>query len=129
MIENTLLELGNIENTAISEVAELYATNYIMNTIHTEDFSIFIEICRNNNIEYPVQLSSPCELCEFLFHDDIFLEGFERTEFFYGNFRILDENFIFANNDSGCIVEYQDGFYKLDGHEFEEIFDVKNKYA
>lgn len=56
--------------------------NFVFHTIFTQGFSPFIKILDDNKIEYPKELASPCEFCEFLFKDDWFLNVLREIEYY-----------------------------------------------
>lgn len=74
VIENTILQIGNLNESSLKEIILDIKHNYIFNTIFTKGFTPFIELLKNKGIEYPHELASPCEFCEFLFKDDWFLK-------------------------------------------------------
>ena len=56
--------------------------NKVLYTIFTQGFTPFLKFLHNNNIEYPLKLTSTCELCEFLFCDDWFLKLLKEKNYF-----------------------------------------------
>ncbi|CEO88651.1 hypothetical protein SSCH_2290003 [Syntrophaceticus schinkii] len=65
--------------------------NNIFYTLFIEGFNPYIEFMKNNNIIYPKEISSPCELCEFLFKDDWFMRELYEKDFYwiFINIRII----------------------------------------
>lgn len=74
VIENTILNLGNLKDETLNDIILNIKQNYIFSTIFTEGFTPFLNILKDQKIKYPRELASPCELCEFLFKDDWFLK-------------------------------------------------------
>lgn len=84
VIENTILEVGNLRNDSLNSIISSIKHNQIFYTIFTKGFTPFIDFMKKNNIKYEKQLSSPCEVCASLFETDWFLkELFSRN--FYEN--------------------------------------------
>ncbi|MEO2190393.1 radical SAM protein [[Clostridium] innocuum] len=82
VIENTLLQMGDLNESSLKEIILDIKHNYILNTIFTEGFTPFIKLLKDNGIEYPLELASPCEFCEFLFKDDWFLKLLASTNYY-----------------------------------------------
>lgn len=74
VIENTILQMGNLNENSLKEIITDIKSNYVLNTVFTEGFTPFIKLLEDNKIDYPHKLASPCEFCEFLFKDDWFLQ-------------------------------------------------------
>jgi len=84
VVENTLLKMGNLREQSLTEIVQGIKHNYVLNTVYTEGFSSYIKLLKEENIEYPEKLASPCEFCEFLFKDDWFLKLLSSRNY-YGN--------------------------------------------
>lgn len=82
VIENTLLLMGNLREEKLTEILESINYNKILHKIYTEGFTPFLQVLEQKGIEYPKQLSSPCELCGFLFKDDWFLKLLKEEKYF-----------------------------------------------
>ncbi|MCI6759386.1 MAG: radical SAM protein [Clostridiales bacterium] len=82
VIENTLLNFGNLRDHNLSEIISDIMHNQVMFTIYTKGFSPFIEFMKKHGIPYPSHLASPCELCEFLFRSDWFLRELDEHGFY-----------------------------------------------
>lgn len=82
VIENTILEVGSLKQESLNEIITSIKYNKIFYTIFTEGFKPFIEFMRNNNIDYPKNLSSPCELCNFIFENDWFMKVISEKLFY-----------------------------------------------
>ena len=74
VIENTILEVGNLGELSLNEILVNIKQNYVLNEIFTEGFDSFKGFLDEAEIQYPRKLASPCEFCEFLFSDDWFLK-------------------------------------------------------
>lgn len=84
VIENTILEVGNLKESNLHEIILDIKQNYILNEIFTEGFDSFKELLNELEIEYPKELASPCEFCEFLFKNDWFLKLIH-SRYYYEN--------------------------------------------
>ena len=74
VIENTILKAGNLKENNLNDIISSIKHNYIFNTIFTQGFTPFIQFLSKNGIDYPLNIASPCELCEFLFKNDWFMK-------------------------------------------------------
>lgn len=81
-VENTVLNMGNLKETELSAIVEDIKCNKVLHTIFTEGFTPFIEYMKKNNIPYPKSLTSHCEMCEYLFATDWFLQILESKKFY-----------------------------------------------
>lgn len=70
VIENTILDIGDLHTEELSEVIEKIYTNTILNDMLLNGFKNFIALLKKYDIDYPKHLSTPCEFCEFLFKND-----------------------------------------------------------
>ena len=82
VIENTLLLMGNLNKNSLKEIIESIRYNKILYTIYTNGFRPFLDFLEKNEIKYPQNLTSACELCEFLFGNDWFLRLLKEKEYF-----------------------------------------------
>lgn len=82
VVENTILRVGNLKESSLGDILESLKTNYIFYTMYIYGFKPFINFMDENNIKYPTKLSSPCELCEFLFKDEWFMRELNEKKFF-----------------------------------------------
>ena len=82
VIENTILLMGNLAENRLIDVMDNIKYNKVLYTIFTQGFTPFLKFLHNNNIEYPLKLTSTCELCEFLFCDDWFLKLLKEKNYF-----------------------------------------------
>lgn len=82
VVENTILEFGNLNDASLNSIISDIKHNKILFTIFTEGFSPFIDFMNKHNINYPHHLASPCELCAFLFKDDWFLKELQKYGFY-----------------------------------------------
>lgn len=73
-IENTILKMGNLKENTLEEILSNIKYNKVLYTIFTQGFTPFLEIMKKENIEFPLKLSSHCEMCEYLFPDEWFLK-------------------------------------------------------
>ena len=74
--------MGNLREEKLTEILESINYNKILHKIYTEGFTPFLQVLEQKCIEYPKQLSSPCELCGFLFKDDWFLKLLKEEKYF-----------------------------------------------
>lgn len=74
VIENTILKFGNLHSQTLNEIIELIKYNKIMFMIFTKGFRPFLDMMKKNKIKFPNKLTSPCEMCEYLFKSDWLLE-------------------------------------------------------
>lgn len=81
VIENTLLQFGNLKEQSLTEIISDIRHNKIMYTIYTKGFAPFLAFMREHNIPYPKHLASPCELCAYLFETDWFLKELHQYGF------------------------------------------------
>ena len=82
VVENTLLLMGNLHEESLSAIIQSIDYNKVLHKIYTEGFTPFLELLKKKNIEYPQSLTSPCELCGFLFKDDWFLRLLKEEGYF-----------------------------------------------
>lgn len=82
VIENTLLLMGNLKEQRLIDIMENIKYNKILYTLYTEGFTPFLKFLQENNIEYPLKLTSACELCEFFFCNDWFLQLLKEKKYF-----------------------------------------------
>lgn len=82
VIENTLLLMGNLNNESLKDVIDAIKYNKVLYTLLTEGFTPFLGFLKKLNIEYPMKLTSACELCEYLFKDDWFLRLLKEEHYF-----------------------------------------------
>lgn len=82
VIENTILQMGDLNESSLSVIIENIKHNYVLNTVFIDGFTPFIKLLKDNNIEYPHALASPCEFCEFLFKNDWFLKLLASTNYY-----------------------------------------------
>jgi len=73
-IENTILRMGNLNEESLSSIVSSIKFNKVIHTFFTQGFTPFIEFMKKNNIDYPKNLTSHCELCGYLFSNEWFLE-------------------------------------------------------
>ena len=81
-VENTVLKVGSLKNKSLSEIVMDIKTNRILYTIFTEGFTPFLRYLEQNNISYPKELSSHCEMCEYLFKTDWFMKELKNGRFY-----------------------------------------------
>lgn len=74
--------MGNLKETELSAIVEDIKCNKVLHTIFTEGFTPFIKYMNENNIPYPKSLTSHCEMCEYLFATDWFLQILESKKFY-----------------------------------------------
>lgn len=86
-VENTVLNIGNLKETELKDIVEDIKYNKVIHTIFVEGFTPFIKYMKKNNIPYPKDLTSHCEMCEYLFSTNWFLEILEK-KFFYDNLQV-----------------------------------------
>lgn len=82
VIENTILKVGDLKENSLGNIITGIKQNYVFHTIFTKGFSPFIEILKERGIDYPKNLASPCEFCEFLFKDGWFLDLLKEIEYY-----------------------------------------------
>ena len=82
VIENTILNIGNLYECSLSDCIERIKHNYIFETIFSEGFKPFINYLKKQNEELLEEMSSPCEFCEFLFKDDWFIKKLSDDEYY-----------------------------------------------
>lgn len=82
VIENTILQVGNLNESSLAECISDIKYNYIFYTIFTEGFHPFIKILKGKCIDYPKKIANPCEFCEFLFKDDWFLKILDSEKYY-----------------------------------------------
>ncbi|MDK2802858.1 MAG: SPASM domain-containing protein [Oscillospiraceae bacterium] len=81
-IENTILNMGNLKYDTLLDIVDNIKYNKVMHTIFTEGFTPFVQILKSEKIKYPIQLSSHCEMCEYLFSSDWFLKILEEKNIY-----------------------------------------------
>ena len=74
VIENTILEVGNLNEEALNTIINNIYTNVVLHDMIISGFENFIKRFDEYGINYPQHLSSPCEFCEFIFKDDEILK-------------------------------------------------------
>lgn len=74
VIENTILSFGNLKNQSLTEIIDAIMYNRIMHSLFTKGFKPFLDNLECHKIDYPQMLTSPCEMCEFLFSNPWFLD-------------------------------------------------------
>lgn len=82
VIENTLLLMGNLKEQSLKDIIDSIKYNKVLYTIYTEGFKPFLKFLNENKIEYPENLTSACELCEFLLCNDWFLRLLKEKKYF-----------------------------------------------
>jgi len=82
VIENTILEFGNLNDSSLNNIISDIKHNKILFTIFTEGFTPFIDFMNLHGIKYPHHLASPCELCAYLFESDWFLKELQKYGFY-----------------------------------------------
>lgn len=82
VVENTILNIGNLNDESLSSIIESIKHNKIFHTIFTQGFQPFIEFMDKHNIDYNKRLSSPCELCSFIFKNDWFMKLISDEKFY-----------------------------------------------
>lgn len=82
VIENTLLLMGNLKEHRLIDIMDDIKYNKVLYTLFTEGFAPFLTFLQKNKIEYPLKLTSACELCEFLFCNDWFLKLLKEKNYF-----------------------------------------------
>lgn len=82
VIENTLLLMGDLHEERLKDVIESIDHNKILHKVFTEGFTPFLRLLEEKKIDYPKQLTSPCELCGFLFKNDWFLKLLKDENYF-----------------------------------------------
>lgn len=82
VIENTLLLMGNLHEERLTDIIESINYNKVLHKIFTEGFTPFLKLLEQKNVKYPDRLTSPCELCGFLFKDDWFLKLLKEEKYF-----------------------------------------------
>lgn len=80
-IENTVLKVGNLRDEELKDIVEDIKCNKIFYTIFTQGFTPFIKYMNENDIPYPKSLASHCEMCEYLFSTEWFLNILEKENF------------------------------------------------
>lgn len=81
-VENTILNMGNLKEASLSEIIEDIKCNKVIHTIFTKGFTPFIQFMKENDILYPKELTSHCEMCEYLFSSDWFLKYLEQEKYY-----------------------------------------------
>ncbi len=81
-IENTILCMGNLKTHTLTEIVENITYNKVIHTFFTEGFAPFIKLLQKKHIDFPKKLSHHCEFCEFLFHNDWFLQILENEKYY-----------------------------------------------
>lgn len=81
-IENTILNMGNLKERSLEDIINDILYNKVLNTVFIDGFTPFIEILNRKNIRYPGLVSSHCEMCEYLFSSDWFLQILEDEKFY-----------------------------------------------
>lgn len=66
--------MGNLKDSTIFEIIENIKFNKVVYTFLTKGFTPFINFLKENNIKYHKQITSQCEMCEYLFSTDWFLK-------------------------------------------------------
>lgn len=82
VIENTLLCMGNLHQDMLKDIITSIKQNRVLFTMFTQGFTPFLKILENRKIKYPLQVTSPCEICEFLFRSDWFLKILKDEKYF-----------------------------------------------
>lgn len=82
VIENTLLLMGDLHEEKLTDIIESIDYNRILHKIFTEGFTPFLQLLEQKGIDYPKKLTSPCELCGFLFKNDWFLKLLKEEKYF-----------------------------------------------
>ena len=82
VIENTILNFGNLAKNTLSDIINSIKHNKVMFTLFTEGFRPFINFMKEREIAYPQDLASPCELCAYLFENDWFLKELSKNGFY-----------------------------------------------
>lgn len=82
VIENTILEIGDLKKDSLENILSDVKHNHIFYTILTKGFTPFKTILEQKNIEYPVKIASPCEFCEFLFKNNWFLDILKEINYY-----------------------------------------------
>lgn len=82
VVENTLLLMGDLHEERLIDIIDSIDYNKVLHKIYTEGFTPFLQLLEEKNIEYPKCLTSPCELCGFLFKNDWFLKLLKEEGYF-----------------------------------------------
>lgn len=82
VIENTILSVGNLKDSSLNDIILKIKQNYVFNTLFIHGFAPYIEILKKYHFNYPKQLASPCELCEFIFRNDDFLQLLHEIKYY-----------------------------------------------
>lgn len=82
VIENTLLNFGNLKDDRLSNIIKDIYHNNVLHTVFTEGFTPFIKKLETKGIEYPKLLTSPCEMCAFFFKNDWFLKELKADNYY-----------------------------------------------
>ncbi|MEY8532601.1 radical SAM protein [Blautia pseudococcoides] len=82
VIENTLLLVGNLKNERLKDIINNINCNKVFYEIYTKGFAPFLELLDKKGIEYPHQVTSACEYCQFFFHNDWFLHMLKEEKYF-----------------------------------------------
>lgn len=81
-VENTILNMGNLNNNELIEIIEDIKYNKVLHTLLTKGFTPFIKFMKENNIKYPKRISNHCEMCEYLFKNDWFLKILKEKNYY-----------------------------------------------
>jgi MoaA/NifB/PqqE/SkfB family radical SAM enzyme len=73
VVQNTILRIGNVRDMSFDELENVLANNKIFYTMFSKGFKPFLDYMDIHKIDYPHKLSSPCEICGFLFSSEWFL--------------------------------------------------------
>lgn len=82
VIENTQLCVGNLKKTSLTEIIDSISCNKVFNTLFMEGFTPFIKLMKDKGIKFPKELTCPCEICEFLFHNDWFMRLLKENRYY-----------------------------------------------
>lgn len=82
VIENTILCMGNLHQSTLKKLVSDIKHNQVLFTIFTQGFTPFLKILNRKKIQYPHRVTSPCEICEFLFRNDWFLKILKDEKYF-----------------------------------------------
>lgn len=74
--------MGNLHEERLTDIIESINYNKVLHKIFTEGFTPFLKLLEQKNVKYPDRLTSPCELCGFLFKDDWFLKLLKEEKYF-----------------------------------------------
>jgi sulfatase maturation enzyme AslB (radical SAM superfamily) len=82
VIENTILCMGNLHQSTLNKMIDCIKHNQVLFTVFTQGFTPFLTLLEKKKIKYPLQVTSPCEICEFLFQNDWFLKILKDEKYF-----------------------------------------------